>query len=590
MNTKKDDLHAAYAQARMEYLRAREKFNAARDALTTAAKRDERSQRMDASSCQFPPPANFTHWSRDHADAKLPHPWCPVEMAPPPARSLGQLAVEWTNGTVPVLPSLLVPCCAHSGTTFLWRCMQYAFHPQRVCGRRVGMRHNPAYATRSEDWSDRACRGRRYLLPGLTGNIEGHWDYRKEWFFYGGGGGGWAKGWGEYKGVDLPLCYWEAEFQRLLRERPLDDTLMHSRQLCRRTMATSASSPSSSSSSSPHSGSGNDRFCIHRACTPLDLDKVRLSPAFAPEYDRRFKPRWQFQATKALPRLDPRVHPGARVSDMTPNYLCSPKALRNLASTVGTPRHFRILVLHRAPIGMINASYKMFIQWGWVRTADLESDVLAQLKALRECNETLYARPELLQSAGAAELLTYFGRCWRGHWREFVANSMPYVCLRAWMAAGFRSEQFMLVRQERLRTVRAPELLTAVSNFTGLTYNRQVLHDKEIELNVHCEAPPSAKARAGATGRSVDGSATDAAANKLPGVKRKRLGTSAERERPLVNSHSSYTGNDAVRRTQLQPSTLVELQRLATAHTRLLEGLGLYELPLPAAEHVASTK
>ena len=29
----------------------------------------------------------------------------------------------------------------------------------------------------------------------------------------------------------------------------------------------------------------------------------------------------------------------------------------------------------------------------------------------------------------------------------------------------------------------------------------------------------------------------------------------------MVNSHSQYTGHDAVRRTQLQPATLAELQR-----------------------------
>jgi len=52
---------------------------------------------------------------------------------------------------------------------------------------------------------------------------------------------------------------------------------------------------------------------------------------------------------------------------MTPNYLCSPKALRNLAGSVGTPSHFRLLLLTRTPLGMINASYKMFIQWNWVR-------------------------------------------------------------------------------------------------------------------------------------------------------------------------------------------------------------------------------
>ena len=38
---------------------------------------------------------------------------------------------------------------------------------------------------------------------------------------------------------------------------------------------------------------------------------------------------------------------GAVVSDMTPNYLCSPKALRNIVQSLGTPGHFRLLLLLR---------------------------------------------------------------------------------------------------------------------------------------------------------------------------------------------------------------------------------------------------
>ena len=88
------------------------------------------------------------------------------------------------------------------------------------------------YAPLAADWSRFACGSRRYLLPGLAGNVQGHWDYRKEWFFYGGGGAAWPKGWEDYAGVELPLCYWEREYQRLLRVRPLADTLAHSRALC----------------------------------------------------------------------------------------------------------------------------------------------------------------------------------------------------------------------------------------------------------------------------------------------------------------------------------------------------------------------
>lgn len=246
----------------------------------------------------------------------------------------------------------------------------------------------------------------------------------------------------------------------------------------------------------------------------------------------------------------------------------------------------------------------MFIQWGWVRTPNLDSDVKAQLSALKTCNLTLYDHPELLASLPGEEMLFYFGRCWRGTWNSFVPNSMPFVCLSSWLAAGFKPSQFLLVPQSKLREFKADRLLPALANFTGLHYNEDVLMDKEEELRVHCEAPPMVRITSsqpeqprqvlrkkgghasgdrreqqqakhqphhgrGRRALSRTRSASDDAYN-APG--------SAVKIRPLVNSHASYTGHDAVRRTQLSPETYAELQRLAKVHGRLLNGLGIQQL------------
>ena len=256
------------------------------------------------SSCDFPPAYNFSNLKGK--DDKLTVPWCEPDSKHPTSRSLEDLSREGQGGPIAVLPSLLVPCCAHSGTTFLWRCMNYAYHPQRVCGRtsapkkRQKGRFTPerqVLALRHEEWTASKCEGKRYLLPGLAGNIEGHWDYRKEWFFYGGGANSWTKGWQDYTGVPLPLCYWEPEFLRLLREQPLDDTLAQSRRLCTaRGPSTFASSviPVTGTSEGLRPTATPESACTHRACIPLDLHKVRLSPAYAGEYDST-KPRWQIQ-------------------------------------------------------------------------------------------------------------------------------------------------------------------------------------------------------------------------------------------------------------------------------------------------------
>ena len=84
---------------------------------------------------------------------------------------------------------------------------------------------------------------------------------------------------------------------------------------------------------------------------------------------------------------------------------------------------------------------------------------------------------------------------------------------------------------------------------------------------MHCEAPPTPKPPPAARAQSTPGQ-----------PRAKRLVDDPVANRPLVNTHADYTGNDAVRRTQLGGATLAELTRLAHAHSSLLDGLGLREL------------
>ena len=531
-----------------------------------ARARQDATAAAGASSCAFPPAVDFTNWTGP--DVKQPYPQCSPRHQAPLAADLAVLAAQRPQMPAPVLPSLLVPCCAHSGTTFLWRCMMYAFHPATVCGRPSDSPHNPEYAELSTQWTARECAGRRYLLPGLAGNIHGHWDYRKEHFFYGGGAAAWLKGWDDYVGVDLPLCYWEAPFQRALRQRPQDHTFAQARRLCR---SREPKEPRQGRRLAPAEGGGRGgrrgrgaaraapgEPCQHRACLTLDLERVKLGPKFSLQYERERdkKPRWQMQATKSLPRVVPAEHPGAVVPDMTPNYLCSPKALKNLAGSLGAPAHFRMMLLVREPLQVITSSYKMFVEWKWVRSDNLSAEVVTQLGALRKCNRTLYEEPERLEALPGDEVLAYFGKCWQGVWRAFVTNAMPYVCLRAWLAAGFKREQFLLVPSARLRSIRAPALVSKLAQFTGLHYNEAVLLDKREELGAHCEAPETQNREAS----------------------RRRGGKEAPRKARLVNTHSGFSGDNAQNRTRLGGASFADFQRLAAAHTRLMQQLHLPEL------------
>jgi hypothetical protein len=211
-----------------------------------------------------------------------------------------------------------------------------------------------------------------------------------------------------------------------------------------------------------------------------------------------------------------------------------------------------------------------------VRSVNLEKDVTEQLEKLQKCNGTLYREPELLRALSPNEVLAYFGRCWRGVWHDHVTNILPYVCIRSWLAAGFRKDQFMLVRQERLRRLRADVLLPALSNFTGLHHNRAVLDDRGEELRAHCEAPDIASA-------SAKEHASASGARRRKKAPRQHSGWASEHNEtddltPMVNTHSQYTGHNATQRTQLSAHVLAELVRLADVHHQLLNELGLHEL------------
>ena len=155
------------------------------------------------------------------------------------------------------------------------------------------------------------------------------------------------------------------------------------------------------------------------------------------------------------------------------------EALKEIRATVGTPKHFRMIVALRDGSETLLANYRMFTHWGWIHWRPSDGNgtfnkfVRKQLDALRQCNSTLYRTPALLEDLRAPELLAYFNKCWRGSWDRPLDYALPYVCLRAWLAAGFARKQFLLVHSANLRRMRATPFLRAIANFTGLFYNHR---------------------------------------------------------------------------------------------------------------------
>ena len=109
---------------------------------------------------------------------------------------------------------------------------------------------------------------------------------------------------------------------------------------------------------------------------------------------------------------------------------------------------------------------------------------------------------------------------------------------------------------ENLSLHRMPALVSKIAQFTGLHYNEAVLLDKREELGAHCEAPETQNREAS----------------------RRRGGKEAPRKARLVNTHSGFSGDNAQNRTRLGGASFTDFQRLAAAHTRLMQQLHLPEL------------
>jgi hypothetical protein len=316
------------------------------------------------------------------------------------------LPVQGSWEMQPVIPTLLLPCCAKAGTTFLHGCMTLAFSAERVC--------ESSFVDR---WAlgEQRCQNRSYLLPvcSLKNGVQP--VERKELFFYGGISPydpGWVRGFQHMIGPGVPLCHYK------------------------------------------------------HGCD---------SPAFLSAFKAQIP-----MSETVLPRVATALFPGARTIDATPNYLCSPQAFKNFVSSYSAKDlgRFRFIVALRDPMARAYSEWSMFSNWnGENRT--FETAVADELRTLRRCDEELVKHPHSLLTRGPKELLFLFSKCFQGVAKDYVRNSMYAACLAPWLKKFDRS-QFLFLQAEEMKVWTAVELLTRISNFTGLTLRSHQLNDPKV--------------------------------------------------------------------------------------------------------------
>ena len=119
------------------------------------------------------------------------------------------------------------------------------------------------------------------------------------------------------------------------------------------------------------------------------------------------------KADYKLSRGDPKI----TIADFTPNYLCSPTAMKNIATAAeqrGLKDQVRFIVSFREPLERAFSEWSMFaLSWEWDRTVhakNFSARMEDQVQTLRLCNETLFRDTELLASLPDEELFSYVGK------------------------------------------------------------------------------------------------------------------------------------------------------------------------------------
>jgi hypothetical protein len=313
-------------------------------------------------------------------------------------------------GWEPLMPTLFLPAAPKSATTWLYGCMDNTFGQDQLC-------QVSGNASSSEVWA--AC-DKKFFLPAHVCNQEGRCHPQKEAFWFQQP----SASDGHLFGPRLPLEFFSSGDNMVAKD------------------------------------AGN---AMKQAC---DESPDACSDSF-------LSLPWVQSARKADYKL-PSGQPKIAIADFTPNYLCSPTAMKNIAAAAkqrGVKDQVRFIVSFREPLERAFSEWSMFaLSWEWDKTIhakNFSARMEDQVEELRLCNKTLFRNTELLSSLPDDELFGYVGKCFGARAMEYVGNSLYSPCLL--MAKRiFQPDQFHVIRYEDLYTARPAEMVSKIAAFTGL--------------------------------------------------------------------------------------------------------------------------
>jgi hypothetical protein len=136
------------------------------------------------------------------------------------------------------------------------------------------------------------------------------------------------------------------------------------------------------------------------------------------------------------------------VVDFTPNYICDADAMRRLhEGAAGQRGRLRFIVVMRDPIMRAFSEWAMFsLGWNWDPVKNFSASMAFKIRDLKQCNETLFNRPDLLRHLPTEEVAQYMRSCFRyGAATMYPTTSMYSVCMLHALRY-FRRDQFLVLR------------------------------------------------------------------------------------------------------------------------------------------------
>lgn len=422
-------------------------------------------------------------------------------------------ALELEGEQIGGFPYLMLLGTSKGGSTFLFECMEQAFHPRVVCG-----------ADNASRWTREFCGERRFLLPAVRlhyvppdaaagraqptvriNSIKENYVFTRGMYR---GPTVEPERQRFYRGPKLPLSFWEHRRWTTSDPAAAREMLRATMRACAEHVGANQSCPLRDfrAEGRPYSFRGMENAregegCGFKRGPPPPDDEVGISTHPLCKARGRGYVNRNLLDVRAFPPVPPDAPPGepwrARLLayDGCPYNLGSARApdiLQHMFSSARAAAAMRFIVLLRDPIDRAYSEWAMTNRWRGQMHAGgtFWRHARQQVAELRECLGAELA-PMLHGNLSDARFVELYHECISADYYSYIKNSLYGLHLRNWLRY-FPPESFLLMETEKMARMKAPQLLAFVARFTGLHFDAAEFarHPSASSVRRACEPKP----------------------------------------------------------------------------------------------------